>query len=206
MKQFSLDYLKGYRRRYNVAPTQDIPALKSLGELSYLHWGLIPSWAKDAAIGNKMINARAETITEKASYKRAFQKRRCLIVSGGFYEWKQIVGGKKQPYFIHMKDGSAFAFAGLWETWKSPQGEVIESTTIITTDANDLLKEVHDRMPVIIPKESYETWLSPEATPENLIKLLKPYSSVEMEFYPVSTIVNKPSNDDPTCLERIAAT
>src|SRR5262249_19686163 len=155
-------------------------------ELAMLKWGLIPSWAKDAAIGYRMINARADTVAQKPSYRSAFRRRRCLLVADGFYEW-QKTNDKKQPFFIGMKDESPFAFAGLWEHWENPEGEPIESCTIITTEANDLVKEIHDRMPVILPPKNYPVWLDPEVQdPEKLQKLLAQYPAKEMRAYPVS--------------------
>lgn len=202
MRHFSLGHLKDYQRRYNIAPTQNIPAVKAKGKLSYLKWGLIPSWAKDPSIGSKMINARSETILEKPSFRNAFKKRRCLIISGGFYEWTQQES-KKQPFFIHLKHDPAFAFAGIWEMWKSPEGEVIETASVLTTESNDLLKPIHHRMPVILSQSHYDQWLSSEAQESDLMSLLRPFESDLMDIYPVSTLVNKPSNDDPKCLERI---
>src|SRR5437870_4445917 len=134
--------LKDYRRSFNVAPSQLIPAVKAENTFTLFRWGLIPSWAKDVSIGNKMINARAETLLEKPSFKKSFQTRRCLIISDGFYEWKKI-GTKKQPYYIRLKEAPAFALGGIWDRWISPEGEVIESATIITTAANELISELH---------------------------------------------------------------
>ena len=163
------------------------------------HWGLIPSWAKDPAIGNKMINARAETVSEKPSFRSAFKKRRCLILADGFYEWQKTDDGK-QPYHIKMEDDSPFAFAGLWEAWDK-YGEEIRSGTIITTDANDLMNEIHHRMPVILHPEDYGLWLDPDFDEkEALTSLLKPYPSDAMEAYPVSRRVNKPANNEPSVL------
>ncbi len=168
-----------------------------------LRWGLIPSWAKDPSIGNKMINARAETVSEKPSFRSAFKKRRCLIVADGFYEWQKTDGGK-QPFHIKMNDSSPFAFAGLWETWDK-DGEAIRSCSIITTDANDLMNEIHHRMPVILHPEDYGVWIdSGFEEKEALMELLKPYPSDEMEAYAVSRRVNKPSNNEPSVLESAA--
>jgi putative SOS response-associated peptidase YedK len=190
---------------YNIAPTQEVAAVVEEDEkrkLEMFHWGLIPSWAKDPAIGNKMINARAETVSEKPSYRSAFKKRRCLILADGFYEWQKTDNGK-QPYYIKMQDDSPFAFAGLWEVWQD--GEEIRSSTIITTDANDLMGEIHHRMPVILHPENYGAWLDPDFDEkEALIDLLKPYPSNEMEAYAVSRRVNKPSNNEPSVVEPAA--
>ncbi|MCA1738831.1 MAG: SOS response-associated peptidase [Actinobacteria bacterium] len=184
---------------YNVAPTQEVAAVVEEDDkrkLEMFHWGLIPSWAKDPAIGNKMINARAETVSEKPSFRKAFKVRRCLILADGFYEWQKIDSGK-QPYHIKMQDGLPFAFAGLWETW-GRNGEEIRSCSIITTEANDLMNEIHHRMPVILPTEDYAMWLDPDFDEkEPLTSLLKPYPADAMEAYPVSRRVNNPSNNEP---------
>src|SRR5918993_4030416 len=154
------EYPSSITPNYNVAPTQEIAAVveeeDDKRKLEMFHWGLIPSWAKDPSIGNKMINARAETVSEKPSFRTAFKKRRCLIVADGFYEWQKTDNGK-QPFYIRMKDSSPFAFAGLWESWD--RGEEIRSCSIITTDANDLMGQIHHRMPVILPPENYGVWL-----------------------------------------------
>jgi len=191
---------------YNIAPTQEIAAVVEEDEkrkLEMLRWGLIPSWAKDPSIGNKMINARAETVSEKPSFRKAFNVRRCLILADGFYEW-QKTDDSKQPYHIKMEDDSTFAFAGLWETW-GMNGEKIRSCAIITTDANQLMHEVHHRMTVILHPEDYGIWLDPNFDEkEPLMSLLKPYPADAMEAYPVSKRVNKPSNNVPSVLEPAA--
>jgi putative SOS response-associated peptidase YedK len=192
--------------RYNVAPTQEVAAVlvdDDERHLEMLKWGLIPSWADDPSMGSRMINARSETAAEKPSFRGAFKKRRCLIVADGFYEWQKVNGGK-QPYYIRMEDGSPFAFAGLWESW-GKYGEEIRSCTILTTEANHLVGEVHHRMPVILPPENYEVWLDPDMREaEPLLDLLRPYPDEEMEAYPVSRFVNSPSNDDERCVESVA--
>ncbi len=171
-------------------------------KLEMLRWGLIPSWADDPEIGNRMINARAETVAEKPSYRRAFKRSRCLILADGFYEWQRTDSGK-QPFHIRMQDGSPFAFAGLWESWD--KGDGLRSCTIITTEANDLVGEVHNRMPVILHAEDYEMWLDPDFDErEPLTSLLKPYPAETMEAYPVSRRVNKPSNNEPGVVEPAA--
>ena len=171
--------------------------------MEMLKWGLIPSWADDPGIGARMINARSETVAEKPSFRRAFKERRCLIPADGFYEWQRTSGGK-QPYYLRTKSGRPFAFAGLWESWDG-DGSEIHSCTILTTDANDLVGEVHHRMPVILPPGDYELWLDPDVRePGELLPLLAPYPANDMEVYQVSRRVNRPSNNDPDCVERVA--
>lgn len=192
--------------RYNIAPTQSVPVIRQVGngdrQLDLLHWGLIPSWADDPKIGNKMINARADGVATKPSFRSAFKQRRCLVVTDGFYEW-QKVGSKKQPYFIHRPDDRPFAFAGLWEHWR--RGELaIDSCTIITTEANELMRPLHDRMPVILQPEDYDLWLDPAVQArEKLEPLLRPAAEDFLEAYPVSTTVNKPINDAAECIQRV---
>ena len=192
--------------RYNLAPTQDAFVVradekgKRFG--SMMRWGLIPPWAKDLKIGYSTINARAETVDTKASFRSAFKKRRCLVPADGFYEWQKREKGK-QPYRITLKDEGIFAFAGLWELWKGE--EEIESFTIIVTDANDFLRPIHDRMPVILEPADYDVWLDGEVqSAETLKDLLKSYSSEKMTACPVSKHVNSPKNDDPECIEETA--
>jgi putative SOS response-associated peptidase YedK len=205
-ERFDLDeYPSSLTPNYNIAPTQEVAAVVEEDEkrkLELFRWGLVPSWAKDPAIGNKMINARAETVSEKPSFRSAFKKRRCLIVADGFYEWQKSDNGK-QPFYIRMKDSSPFAFAGLWESWD--KGEEIRSCSIITTDANDLMNEIHHRMPVILPPENYGVWLDPDFDEkEALSDLLRPYPSEEMKAYAVSRRVNRPSNNEPSVIEPAA--
>lgn len=194
--------------RYNIAPTQDVAAVRSTAdanarELVLLHWGLIPSWAKDPKIGNRMINARGETVAEKPSFRTAFKRRRCLVLADGFYEWRKE-GKAKQPYYIRMKDEMPIAFAGLWEHWKG-NGLTIESCTIITTSANQLMSELHDRMPVILSGQDIDTWLDQTIDdPEILQPMLDPYPDDEMEAYPVSTLVNSPKHETSECIEPVA--
>ncbi|HZO71642.1 MAG TPA: SOS response-associated peptidase [Ktedonobacteraceae bacterium] len=185
--------------RYNVAPTQEVVTVMRNGDahLELLRWGLIPSWAKEESISAKMINARAETLAEKPSFKRLLRNRRCLVVADGFYEWKQEHGGKV-PMYITMKDHEPFAFAGLWDTWKSPEGEQIRTCTIITTNPNDVVLPIHNRMPAILTPEAREEWLDPELHDDNvLLHLLAPYPSDAMMARPVSRLVNNPRNDSP---------
>ena len=193
-----------YAARYNIAPTQPILALPNDGskEAGFFIWGLIPSWAKDPTIGSRMINARAETLAEKPSFRSAYQYHRCLIFSSGFYEWQAQPGVKtKIPHFIHLKTGAPFAFAGLWEKWEAPDGSTIHSATIITTEPNELMGKIHNRMPVILPHDAYTQWLdSSPKQPPSLQQLLVPYPAGEMEAYPVSTLVNSPAYDHPECI------
>lgn len=190
--------------RYNIAPSDKVLACRvsaDTRELVLLQWGLIPAWAKDPKTGYKMINARAETVAEKPAFRTAFKRRRCLIAADGFYEWKPAVP-KKQPYYIRLKDGAPFAFAGLWEHW-AHDGQTIESCTLIVTDANELMAPLHERMPVILAPESYDLWLDPTVQdPARLQPLLRPYSAKAMEAYPVSTQVNSPKNDLPELIRR----
>ncbi|MBI5840354.1 MAG: SOS response-associated peptidase [Chloroflexi bacterium] len=185
--------------RFNIAPTQPILAIPNdgLNKADFFVWGLIPSWAKDPTIGSRLINARGETLAEKPSFRGGFKYKRCLILADGFYEWKAQPGTKtKTPYFIHMKDRKPFAFAGLWDEWHSPEGSQIKSCTIITTDPNELMTTIHNRMPVILKPADYAQWLdaSPQ-TPDKLQPLIKPFPTDKMSAYPVSTLVNKPSVD-----------
>jgi putative SOS response-associated peptidase YedK len=204
-EHFMLPELPDLTPRYNIAPSQYIAAIRLIEEgqprrLDMLRWGLIPHWAKDKKIGYKMINARAETLAEKPSFRAAFKKKRCLIAAGGFYEW-QHKGGAKDPYYIQLKNESIFSFAGLWESWRGPAGEAIESCTIITTSANALVKQIHDRMPVIIKPENYDAWVGLQTNQETLQQFLKPYPAEEMVANPVSSKVNSPKNDTPDCLQ-----
>jgi putative SOS response-associated peptidase YedK len=191
--------------RYNIAPTQPVLAVRQRPdgrrELALLHWGLIPGWAKDPAIGNRMINARAETVGEKPSFRNALRRQRCLIPADGFYEWRKRGAGPKQPYDIARSDGAPFAFAGLWEHWQGPNGEEIESCAIITTAANGLMRRVHERMPVIVAPEAYGAWLAGEAErPAALAPLLAPREWPEMRATPVSTYVNNARHEGPQCI------
>ena len=193
---------------YNIAPSQPAPVVrlkpdesKPRREMVLMRWGLIPSWAKDAAIGNRMINARAESLAEKPAFRAALRPRRCLVAADGFYEWQEI-GKKKQPYFIRFRDDRPFAFAGLWESWEGPDHAAIDSCTIITTTAGKLLRPIHERMPVILATDAYEVWL--DTAMENMdtiTSLLVPFSSKELGAYPVGTMVNKAVNDEPGCIE-----
>lgn len=194
----------GLARRYNIAPTQPVLALPNdgSGKAGFFVWGLIPSWAKDPAIGSRMINARAETLAEKPAFRAAYKYRRCIIFSDGFYEWKTIPGQKtKVPHFIRLKSGEPFAFAGLWERWGAADGSEVQSAAIITTEPNELMSTIHNRMPVILPRDAYTQWLDPAPRfPVDLNRLLRPFPAAEMEARPVSTLVNSPANDRLECI------
>ena len=193
-----------FAARFNIAPTQPVLVIPNdrAGRADFFVWGLIPSWAKDPSIGARMINARAETLAEKPSFRAAFRYRRCLILSDGFYEWQAQVGSKvKVPHYIHLKSGRPFAFAGLWEDWHAPDGSQIKSATIITTQPNELLARLHNRMPVILAPDTYASWLEPAPRqPTDLQGLLTPYPAEAMISHPVSTLVNSPANDRPECI------
>jgi putative SOS response-associated peptidase YedK len=193
---------------YNVTPSQEILAIARYEGQNWLvkfHWGLVPFWAKDISIGNKMINARSESIAEKPSFRNAFKKRRCLIPADGFYEWKGEKG-RKQPMFISLPDHKPFAFAGLWETWnkKDDPGSIYKSCTIITTHASESIRDIHHRMPVILKPTVYEPWLDPgNQDAVELDRILKNEIVTELVSYPVSTQVNSTRNNDPSCIEPI---
>lgn len=197
-ERFQIETPPILKPNYNVAPTHDVPVIIN-NKLAMFRWGLIPFWAKDPAIGNKMINARAETIDEKPSFKVSLQRKRCIIVADGFYEWKN-----KRPYRITLKNMELFRFAGLWDTWKSPSGDIINSCSVITTTPNELMAEIHDRMPVILPREVERVWLDQSIVDTGYLKsLLIPYPSELMLAYQVSTLVNSPKNNVPECLEAV---
>jgi len=207
--QFNLPGTPGLKPRYNIAPTQPVVAVRLAPdggdrEATLLTWGLVPFWARDPAIGARMINARAETVAEKPAFRAAFRRRRCLIVADGFYEWQKPAGGRgsKQPYYVRLREGRPFAFAGLWEHWEGTDGSAIESCTLLTTEPNDLLQAVHNRMPVILSPQDYDLWLDTTVQGSDpLGPLLRPYPAEEMEAYAVSRLVNSPQNDDPRCIE-----
>jgi len=193
-KFYSNDLVK----RYNVAPSQLalIISDEKPQELQLYKWGLIPSWAKESAIGYKMINAKSETIFEKPSFRNLIRKRRCLVISDGFYEWKLLDGKQKQPYRIGLKGDDLFAFAGLWDTWNDKEtGEIVPTFTIITTDANSLVHPIHNRMPVLLQRNDESRWLNDKLTDEEIVGMLKSFPATEMKAYPVSAMVNSPKND-----------
>jgi len=189
--------------RYNIAPTQPVAVVAdaTTRKVEFMRWGLVPSWAKDLAIGSKLINARSETIAEKPSFRSAFAKRRCLIMADGFYEW-QKTGPKSPsiPYYIHMEDSAPFMFAGLWEFWRSPEGDGLTTCTIITTAANARVAPIHDRMPVIFNPQTAWDWLNPLA-PEKLTEMLQPYPAEEMVAYRVSRMVNDGNKDSSALIK-----
>src|SRR6266851_4977223 len=190
--------------RYNIAPTQPVVTIRQdarepARRLSTMQWGLVPSWAKEPGIGYKTINARAETVATTASFREPFKSQRCLIPADGFYEWVRN-GKTKQPYCFEVNDGELFAFAGLWDRWSDPQGDVVESCTILTTTPNSLLADIHDRMPVILNPDHYDLWLDPAfGDTGSLSEMLKPFDAALMKRHPVSTRVNQVLNDDPDC-------
>lgn len=205
-KQFQLAEVPDLTPRYNIAPTQQVAVVRASANGNTLHmlrWGLIPSWSKDSSASARMINARSETAAEKPAFRAAFKQRRCLIPANGFFEW-QGKGRQKQPFYFQLDDGQLFAFAGLWEAWKGPDG-LVETCTILTTNANDVLQPIHDRMPVIIDPANYALWLNSSLhDPGPLQDLLRPYPSEAMRTYPVSTVVNKPANETPQCVAPLA--
>ncbi len=207
---FQVDEVPTLEPRYNIAPTQSVPTVLQTSaatnrQFKMLHWGLIPSWAKDRKMGAKLINARAQTVAEKPAFRSAFRQRRCLVLADGFYEWQQQEQKKqKQPFYFRLSDERPFAFAGLWEHWRGEDGEEIHSCTLLTTEANELMQPIHNRMPVILDPKDYDLWLDLEVKkPELLQPLLHSYRSEEMTAYPVSKVVNKPSNDSAECIERV---
>jgi putative SOS response-associated peptidase YedK len=193
--------------RFNIAPGQKVAVVREMSQaqerqLAYLRWGLIPAWADDPSIGDRLANARSETAATKPSFRRAFRWRRCLVVADGFYEWRRT-NGRKQPYFVGLQSDRPFGMAGLWERWEEG-GEPVESCTILTTDANDLMRPIHERMPVILPPDQHGQWLDPRCQDTvKLAKLLRPYPSKEMLVYRVSALVNNPMNDVAQCVEAI---
>jgi putative SOS response-associated peptidase YedK len=206
-EKYRLERMAQLRDGYNIAPQQSIGAVRTAEdgrELALLRWGLIPSWSKDPKIAFKLTNARAETVAEKPSFRSAFKQRRCIIPASGFYEWKREAK-QKQPFYIHPRGEELFSFAGLWETWHDPEGEVIESCAVITTEANEVMRPIHDRMPVILDTEAESVWLDLHAPVEDLRCLLVPFASDRMEAYPVDPYVNNAKNQGPQCIEPAVA-
>jgi putative SOS response-associated peptidase YedK len=223
-EQFSLLEVPPLSPRYNIAPRQPVGIVRAqvgvadaadrsqgdwpetpvakmpFRQLTFARWGLIPSWARDPAIGDRLINARAETLSTKPAFRQAFRYRRCLIPADGFYEWARE-GNRKRPYFFRLPGDQLFAFAGLWDRWEGADHSVLETCTIITTEANDIVRPIHDRMPVILPPEAYDVWLDPQITqPEKLVANLRPFSAEKLEVIPVGTWVNNPTFEDPRCI------
>ncbi|MCI0434219.1 MAG: SOS response-associated peptidase [Gemmatimonadetes bacterium] len=204
---FALDELPELPARYNIAPTQSVPAVRAAEEgrrtLAMLHWGLVPRWAKERAIGNRMINARAESVAVKPAFRDAFRKRRCLVLADGWYEW-QVAPGGKQPWFIRRKDARPFGFAGLWERWKDPaDGAMLESCTIVTTDASPSIRKIHERMPVVLADSERDRWLDTAySETDKLQELLRPFDPDALEAWTVSREVNAPKNEGPELIAR----
>jgi putative SOS response-associated peptidase YedK len=195
--------------RYNIAPSQIVPVIRShqssvagghLREMAGCKWGLIPYWAKDPKIGNNLINAKAETISEKPSFKNAFAKRRCLIPADGFFEWRKRGKEPSQPIYVRRRDSGLFAFAGLWEAWKTPEGETLETCTIITVEPNEFISKIHHRMAAILKPDEEAAWIDPKSKSDELLRLLRPYESDDLEAFPVSRAVNSPAHDGPDCI------
>ncbi|MCE5268026.1 MAG: SOS response-associated peptidase [Planctomycetaceae bacterium] len=216
-KQFGVLDVAPSAPRFNIAPTQAVPVVRVAPEVALaphppesgeprrelvgLRWGLVPSWAKDPQVGSRLINARAETAASKPAFRAAMRRRRCLMLADGFYEWRRE-GQAKQPYFIRLRDDRPFAFAALWEAWEGPDHSLLETCALLTTEANELLRPIHDRMPAILPPESYRPWLNHALDdPRPLVSLLAPYPSSEMDAYPVARTVNDPANESPRCVD-----
>ena len=206
---FGVEPPSGLEARYNICPSQAVLAVRRTKDdagrsAAFLHWGLVPHWMKEPPKDARMINARSETAAEKPAFRDAFRSKRCLVPADGFYEWRKESGGK-QPYLIRWKTAEPFAIAGLWASWRRDGGPRLESCALLTTAPNELMEPIHDRMPVILPRESWDLWLDPAvAEVDRLKKLLVPAPAADMEAFPVSTHVNSPKNDDPKCLEREA--
>jgi putative SOS response-associated peptidase YedK len=218
---FRLDEVPDVAPRFNIAPTQDVQVVRTPAglrehpglhlapagsplprEVATMRWGLVPHWARDTGSSQPLINARSETVAEKPSFRDSYRNRRCLIVADGFYEW-QVAGRRKQPYWIGLSDARPFGFAGLWDRWKAEDGSIVESCAILTIEANDALRSLHDRMPVIVDPEHFNLWMDPDTIPWELEPLLKPRPEDDIQFFPVSTHVNYVANDDRLCMEPV---
>ncbi len=216
---FRLDRVPDVEPRYNIAPTQEVLAVRAPPglrdhagmhlapddapvphELAWMRWGLVPRWAQGIGPGQPLINARSETVAEKPSFRDSYRERRCLVVADGFYEW-QTAGRRKQPYWIGLSDGRPFGFAGLWDSWQGENGQSMDSCVILTTGANEALRVLHDRMPVIVEPENFDLWLDPDTIPWEIEPLLRPHPEEDIRFFPVTTRVNYVANDDPGCVE-----
>ncbi|MDO8541688.1 MAG: SOS response-associated peptidase [Opitutaceae bacterium] len=205
LQHFGIRSLEEFHSRYNIAPTTIVPAIRTSAEGGReavpLRWGLVPSWAKDPAGGARLCNARAEGIAAKPAFRHAFRKKRCLVPASGFYEW-QTLGRTKLPWYFSRRDEQPFVFAGLWESWRSPAGTELETCSLITTDANPVVGQIHDRMPVILAGSGVEEWINPEhEEPEKLLPLLRPFPAEEMSGRPVNPQVNSVATEGPECLE-----
>lgn len=204
---FGLPALPGIGPRYNIAPSQPVPVVLQGADgrtLETMRWGLVPYWADSPAIGNRMINARSETAATKPAYREPFRRRRCLLPADGFYEWERLDSGRKQPWYLSLQDGAPFAFAGLWDRWSPPGGqERLLSCCLLTTEPNDAVAPIHDRMPVLLTGDALAGWLDPDAEPDDLLSLCRPFPG-PMRTTPVSVRVNDPVNDDPDCLEPVS--
>jgi putative SOS response-associated peptidase YedK len=198
---------ENYEPSFNIAPSHPVLAVINDGKsnrMGFLKWGLVPPWAKDAAIGHKMINARAETISEKPSFRNAFNKKRCLVIADSFFEWKKREDKSKTPMRIKLKSDDLFAMAGIWEAWKSPEGKTLYTCSVITTGPNELMKDIHDRMPVILKPDDENIWLNPSiSNSKELNKLLVPFDANLMETYEVSSLVNSPKNNSEELIQKI---
>ncbi len=206
--EFGIATVPALSPRYNISPSQPVATILARESgaqriLKMMRWGLIPSWAKDASIGNKLINARSETVSQKPAFRQAFRHRRCLIAADGFYEWARS-GKQRQPFYFQRAERQPFGLAGLWETWQSPTGDQIESCTILTTSANALMAPIHQRMPVILAPEAYEEWLrAPAERAQDLAGTLAPCPEDWLDVYPVDPMVNRPDCDTPACIEAV---
>jgi putative SOS response-associated peptidase YedK len=206
LQQFSLQAGLDWAPRYNIAPTQRVPIIRispatGQREMVPARWGLVPPWAKELTIGNRLINARAESVASKPAFRSAFKRRRCLVPADGYFEWQKRPSGK-QPYYVHRRDQLPFGFAGLWELWRDEQDNSLETFTVITTDASPATRQIHDRMPVIVDPHDYQAWLDPALSDlAKLQEMLGPYDGDDLELSPVDKRVNSPQNDDPKCVE-----
>ena len=202
--RFDLEEIPLFKPRYNIAPTQQAPVIANLNganRVELFQWGLVPSWAKDISIGNRMINARAETLAAKSTFKRLLNNRRCLVLADGFYEWRKE-GKGKVPMLFKLKSGEPFVLAGVWDVWRKPDGETLRTYTIVTTEPNKMLAPVHNRMPAMLSDDDALDWLSGREI-DHAISLLKPFSTELMDGYDVSKLVNSPLNDSPECIAAV---
>ena len=204
---FGLELLPYFQPRYNIAPSQPVAVVRVEDDerrLRMLRWGLVPWWAQDPAIGNRLINARAETVATKPAYREPFEQRRCLIPADGFYEWQRLGNERKQPFHIDLSNGDPLAFAGLWDRWHDRgTGSVTESCALITIEANSVVAPIHHRMPVMLTSSSFSAWLERRTKPDRLHKLLRPIDAEQIRATPVSTLVNRPENDNLRCLDPV---